>query len=181
MTFFRVIPPARLFFCCSWLKIVWSSSTSTITARKRKRSPLIISHFSPLLFDLDLHHGLGGDPEEGSAWSKDAANKDQGKEQKHYGGKKGKGGRVIVKKTILNSFLFLSQDSSDAEVELRSFVPNLEDPTVLASFPPTKGGSLGMSLRDAETGEEVNMNFDHGTTTLGFKYQGGVCLAVDSR
>ena len=25
------------------------------------------------------------------------------------------------------------------------------------------------------------MNFDHGTTTLGFKYQGGVVLAVDSR
>ena len=25
------------------------------------------------------------------------------------------------------------------------------------------------------------MNFDHGTTTLGFKYQGGVLLAVDSR
>merc|ERR1711860_206356 len=30
-------------------------------------------------------------------------------------------------------------------------------------------------------GKEVKMNFDHGTTTLGFKYQGGVLLAVDSR
>merc|ERR1712241_1382530 len=28
---------------------------------------------------------------------------------------------------------------------------------------------------------EVKMNFDHGTTTLGFKYQGGVLLSVDSR
>lgn len=27
----------------------------------------------------------------------------------------------------------------------------------------------------------VKINFDHGTTTLGFKYQGGVILAVDSR
>lgn len=25
------------------------------------------------------------------------------------------------------------------------------------------------------------MNFDHGTTTLGFKFKGGVILAVDSR
>ena len=30
-------------------------------------------------------------------------------------------------------------------------------------------------------GKDIDMNFDHGTTTLGFKYQGGVLLAVDSR
>ena len=35
-------------------------------------------------------------------------------------------------------------------------------------------------LKD-EAGNDIPMNFDHGTTTLGFKYQGGVLLAVDSR
>ncbi|KAJ2940847.1 hypothetical protein O0L34_g10108 [Tuta absoluta] len=32
-----------------------------------------------------------------------------------------------------------------------------------------------------ETGKAIKIQFDHGTTTLGFKYQGGVLLAVDSR
>ena len=32
-----------------------------------------------------------------------------------------------------------------------------------------------------DQGQDIEMNFDHGTTTLGFKYQGGVLLAVDSR
>jgi 20S proteasome subunit beta 5 len=32
-----------------------------------------------------------------------------------------------------------------------------------------------------ETSDDIKINFDHGTTTLGFIYQGGVILAVDSR
>ncbi|PZC76516.1 hypothetical protein B5X24_HaOG204481 [Helicoverpa armigera] len=32
-----------------------------------------------------------------------------------------------------------------------------------------------------ETGKAIKINFDHGTTTLGFRYKGGVLLAVDSR
>lgn len=32
-----------------------------------------------------------------------------------------------------------------------------------------------------ETGRKIKLNFAHGTTTLGFKYQGGVIMAVDSR
>ena len=32
-----------------------------------------------------------------------------------------------------------------------------------------------------DQGNDIAMNFDHGTTTLGFKYRGGVVLAVDSR
>ncbi|EFX81688.1 hypothetical protein DAPPUDRAFT_303318 [Daphnia pulex] len=32
-----------------------------------------------------------------------------------------------------------------------------------------------------ENGREMKINYDHGTTTLGFKYQGGIVLAVDSR
>merc|ERR1719430_3126181 len=35
------------------------------------------------------------------------------------------------------------------------------------------------SLNDADSG--INIQFNHGTTTLAFKYQGGVVLAVDSR
>nr|ALS04248.1 proteasome subunit beta type-5 [Acartia pacifica] len=45
---------------------------------------------------------------------------------------------------------------------------------------PHPGLNLGNVLVD-ESGKEIPMNFDHGTTTLGFKYQGGVLLAVDSR
>ncbi|CAF4874768.1 unnamed protein product [Pieris macdunnoughi] len=32
-----------------------------------------------------------------------------------------------------------------------------------------------------DTGRQIKMEFDHGTTTLGFRYKGGVLLAVDSR
>ncbi|XP_078037042.1 proteasome beta5 subunit [Augochlora pura] len=32
-----------------------------------------------------------------------------------------------------------------------------------------------------ETGNQIKIKFDHGTTTLGFQYQGGIVLAVDSR
>ncbi|KAJ8710804.1 hypothetical protein PYW08_009319 [Mythimna loreyi] len=32
-----------------------------------------------------------------------------------------------------------------------------------------------------ETGKAIKIQFDHGTTTLGFRYKGGVLLAVDSR
>jgi len=50
------------------------------------------------------------------------------------------------------------------------------------SLPPfsNPGTNLGRVLKD-ESGKDIPMNFDHGTTTLGFKYQGGVLLAVDSR
>jgi 20S proteasome subunit beta 5 len=45
---------------------------------------------------------------------------------------------------------------------------------------PQPSLNLGNVLVD-ESGKEIPMNFDHGTTTLGFKYKGGVILAVDSR
>lgn len=32
-----------------------------------------------------------------------------------------------------------------------------------------------------ENGKEIKINYDHGTTTLGFIYQNGIVLAVDSR
>lgn len=33
----------------------------------------------------------------------------------------------------------------------------------------------------SDTGRPIKFDFQHGTTTLGFVYQGGVVLAVDSR
>lgn len=39
---------------------------------------------------------------------------------------------------------------------------------------------MGEYLVD-ETGRKLKLNYAHGTTTLGFKFQGGAVLAVDSR
>ena len=39
---------------------------------------------------------------------------------------------------------------------------------------------IGEYLVD-ETGRKIKLNFAHGTTTLGFKFKGGVVMAVDSR
>lgn len=38
-----------------------------------------------------------------------------------------------------------------------------------------------LSASTDETGKHLKIQFDHGTTTLGFQYQGGIILAVDSR
>jgi len=40
--------------------------------------------------------------------------------------------------------------------------------------------NLGRVLTD-DQGQNIDMNFNHGTTTLAFKYKGGVVVAVDSR
>jgi len=58
---------------------------------------------------------------------------------------------------------------------------NIEENCQLMLPPfPAPSLNLGNVLVD-ESGKEIPMNFDHGTTTLGFKYKGGVILAVDSR
>lgn len=36
-------------------------------------------------------------------------------------------------------------------------------------------------ISTGDDGRQIKIEFDHGTTTLGFRYQGGVVLAVDSR
>merc|ERR1712154_547027 len=46
--------------------------------------------------------------------------------------------------------------------------------------PPFGPNQLGDHLRD-QKGDDLQINFLHGTTTLGFVYKGGVILAVDSR
>ncbi|CAH1163824.1 unnamed protein product [Phaedon cochleariae] len=40
--------------------------------------------------------------------------------------------------------------------------------------------NIGNMAKD-DSGRSIKINFDHGTTTLGFMYKGGVVLAVDSR
>jgi len=58
---------------------------------------------------------------------------------------------------------------------------NMENPTQLA-LPPTRVSKFGLGDKSMdEYGRPIQMNYDHGTTTLGFKYQGGIVLAVDSR
>jgi len=65
--------------------------------------------------------------------------------------------------------------------ELYEASANIEDCSQLMLPPyPRPAENISNICRD-EDGNEIKMNFDHGTTTLGFKYQGGVLLAVDSR
>jgi len=70
---------------------------------------------------------------------------------------------------------------NDLEREMESSVPNMMD-SMSISMPPYSNPmeSLGTCLTD-DAGSDLPMNFDHGTTTLGFKYKGGVILACDSR
>jgi len=68
-------------------------------------------------------------------------------------------------------------DYGNAEEESANIEFNSQ--LMLPPYPQPSTG-LGGVLRDEE-GREIPMNFDHGTTTLGFKFQGGVLLAVDSR
>jgi len=69
----------------------------------------------------------------------------------------------------------------DLEQQMDSSVPNMLD-SMKISMPPYSNPmeSLGTCLTD-DAGSDLPMNFDHGTTTLGFKYKGGVILACDSR
>lgn len=58
------------------------------------------------------------------------------------------------------------------------------DPLLLddmdVQLPPFGPNQLGDHLRD-QKGDDLKINFLHGTTTLGFVYKNGVILAVDSR
>ncbi|TDG44704.1 hypothetical protein AWZ03_008845 [Drosophila navojoa] len=71
--------------------------------------------------------------------------------------------------------------SSEVEDELNAYTCNIANPYTLAA-PPFENPLENLNKIQAngdKTG--IKINFDHGTTTLGFKYQGGVILAVDSR
>lgn len=59
----------------------------------------------------------------------------------------------------------------------RNFSKNLQ-----LGVPPFADPARDLSrFSKDDAGRDINIKFDHGTTTLGFMYQGGVVLAVDSR
>ncbi|EDW61242.1 proteasome subunit beta type-5 [Drosophila novamexicana] len=71
--------------------------------------------------------------------------------------------------------------STEVENELNAFTSNIANPYTLAA-PPFENPLENLNKIQANASNSgVKINFDHGTTTLGFKYQGGVILAVDSR
>lgn len=77
----------------------------------------------------------------------------------------------------------VNDDGSKVNVfdDLSKEAPNLDQPEML-SIPPFANPMANLSecLVD-EAGNDIKMNFNHGTTTLGFKYKNGTILAVDSR
>jgi len=46
---------------------------------------------------------------------------------------------------------------------------------------PFNALSNGHTVFDMDTGKGIRLDFDKGTTTLAFRYQGGVCVCADSR
>jgi len=64
-------------------------------------------------------------------------------------------------------------------------VPHVSvDPMIRQEFAPPPMGDPLMALREFapdKTNDDVKINFDHGTTTLAFKFRHGVIVAVDSR
>ncbi|KAH8402502.1 hypothetical protein KR009_012406 [Drosophila setifemur] len=71
--------------------------------------------------------------------------------------------------------------SEDVEEDLRGLTCNLANPYTLAA-PPFENPMHNLNQIQANAGKTgIKIDFDHGTTTLGFKYKGGVILAVDSR
>ncbi|PSN54168.1 Proteasome subunit beta type-5 [Blattella germanica] len=77
-------------------------------------------------------------------------------------------------------FNSLKKDAEfDSEVEYysRNFSNNLE-----LAVPPFANPVENLArFSTDEHGKSIKIKFDHGTTTLGFRYNGGVVLAVDSR
>ncbi|XP_063990020.1 proteasome subunit beta type-5 [Diachasmimorpha longicaudata] len=85
----------------------------------------------------------------------------------------------------LNNFVdfntFNENDHLQADIE--SYSRNFGNNLSLAVPPyanPAEGLAQLASTPD-DNGKHLKIKFDHGTTTLGFRYQGGVILAVDSR
>jgi len=66
------------------------------------------------------------------------------------------------------------------EFETLQCAENGESDPMNIERPPFSATELGDHLKD-QNGKDLPIDFLHGTTTLGFKYQGGVVLAVDSR
>ncbi|CAG9862803.1 unnamed protein product [Phyllotreta striolata] len=64
---------------------------------------------------------------------------------------------------------------------LQKYCTNFKNGMNLAVPPfPDPSNNFARFTKD-DNGREIKIKFDHGTTTLGFMYKGGVVLAVDSR
>jgi len=77
--------------------------------------------------------------------------------------------------------LFGEKDESleeDAQEYISSF-PNAVDPMKILA-PPFPPSELAKVMKNQD-GSDAKINFLHGTTTLAFRYQGGIVIAVDSR
>lgn len=65
--------------------------------------------------------------------------------------------------------------------EIAEYTKNFDQCTDIM-MPPFSNPAYNLgALAQSANGKDLKINFEHGTTTLGFKYQGGVLLAVDSR
>jgi len=67
------------------------------------------------------------------------------------------------------------------EDDMGRYSGNLENPFCLAAPPFEDPVQNFQKLLEDGDKTGIKIDFDHGTTTLGFKFQGGVILAVDSR
>ncbi|KAK0085685.1 hypothetical protein PV325_004631 [Microctonus aethiopoides] len=85
----------------------------------------------------------------------------------------------------LNSFIDVKSTNEDDKLrsEIACYSRNFINNMVLAPSPfPNPAESLAqLSGKPDDNGNDIKIKFDHGTTTLGFKFRGGVILAVDSR
>ncbi|CAG0895216.1 unnamed protein product [Darwinula stevensoni] len=71
----------------------------------------------------------------------------------------------------------------EADQDWREHEKHLDNLTALhiPMMQHAQGQPVLQTLNKDESGRTIKIHFDHGTTTLGFKYQGGVILAVDAR
>jgi len=90
---------------------------------------------------------------------------------------------ALAEVCALNSFVNLSNSPQDDEFHQEVVCQNFTNSMALA-IPPFSNPAnfLGQLARQTDaTGQHLKIKFDHGTTTLGFMYQGGIVLSVDSR
>lgn len=70
-------------------------------------------------------------------------------------------------------------DNVEEENEFIAAFPNYSDSMKILA-PPFPPSELAKVMKNQD-GSDAKINFLHGTTTLAFKYQGGIVIAVDSR
>lgn len=76
-----------------------------------------------------------------------------------------------------------TDENENLDHEIQQYSQNLFNNMELARVPfsDPAAGLAHLAGAPDDNGKHLKINFDHGTTTLGFRYQGGVILAVDSR